>query len=81
VGLGITVIGASVEKAAVTAMSLIELTDVTYKALLIGRPAALPADEVAEISQMQHAGCPLGSAGGPASVLSMWRYCQQLAEE
>lgn len=80
-GHGITVVGTSVEEAAVTAMSLIELTDVTYKAMLIGRPAALPADEVAEISRMQHAGRPLGSAGGPAGVLSMWRYYRQLAGE
>lgn len=80
-GHGITVVGDSVEEAAVTAMSLIELADITYKALLIGQPAVLPADEVAEISRMQQAGRPLGSAGGQAGALSMWRYYQRLAGE
>lgn len=80
-GHGVAVVGADIEEAAVTMMALKELTDMTYRALLIGEPAPLPAAEQAEIGVPPHPDRPLGSAGGAGGVLAMWRYYLTAAGE
>jgi L-fuculose-phosphate aldolase len=73
-GHGVAVVGGSIEEAAVTMMELKELTDVTYKALLVGEPRPLPPAEEAEVGAPRSPDRPLGSAGGTEGVAAMWRY-------
>jgi ribulose-5-phosphate 4-epimerase/fuculose-1-phosphate aldolase len=80
-GHGVAVVGRDVEEATVTLMELKELTDVTYRALLIGEPARLPADEEAEIGTPPSPDRPFGSAGGTEGTLAMWRYYLTAAGE
>lgn len=80
-GHGVAVVGRSIEEAVVTVMALKELTDMTYRALLIGTPATLPADEQAEVGRPPSPDRPLGSAGGAGGVLAMWRYYLAAAGE
>lgn len=79
---GVAVVGDSIEDATVTTMVLKELTDITYKAYLLGgEPPELPATDLAEVARPLDPGRALGSAGGRAGVLANWSgYCQ-LAEE
>lgn len=80
-GHGVAVVGRDIEEAAVTTMWLKELTDLTYRALLIGEPAPLPADEQAEVGTAPPPGRPYGSAGGAAGTAAMWRYYLTAAGE
>jgi ribulose-5-phosphate 4-epimerase/fuculose-1-phosphate aldolase len=80
-GHGVAVVGQGIEEAAVTMMALKELTDMTYKALLIGQPTPLPAVEQAELDGLLTPNRPLGSAGGTAGTLAMWRYYLAAAGE
>lgn len=80
-GHGVAVVGPSIEQAAVTTLQLKELTDMNYRARLIGEPAPIPQDEAEEICAMDNPDRKLGSAGGLEGALAMWRYYQSLAAE
>jgi ribulose-5-phosphate 4-epimerase/fuculose-1-phosphate aldolase len=80
-GHGVAVVGRTIEEAAVTTMELKELADVTYRALQIGEPAELSADEQAEIAVLHSGDRPLGSAGGAKGTEAMWRYYLSAAGE
>jgi ribulose-5-phosphate 4-epimerase/fuculose-1-phosphate aldolase len=81
-GHGVATAGASIEDAAVTTMALKELTDVTYRAHLLGiEPTVLPEQEQAEIGRPMDPNRPLGSSGGPAGILTTWNFYRRLAGE
>ena len=80
-GHGVAVVGGDIEEACVTMMALKELTDLTYRALLIGEPAPLPAAEQAEVGVPPSPDRPLGSAGGAKGIMAMWRYYLTAAGE
>lgn len=81
-GHGVATVGTSIEDAAVTTMTLKELTDVTYRAHLLGiEPTVLPDDEIEEIGRPYAPDRPFGSAGGEAGMLATWRNYQDLAGE
>ena len=80
-GHGVAVVGRDVEEAVVTMMALKELTDLIYRALLIGEPAPLPAEEQAEVGAPPSPDRSLGSAGGTEGTLAMWRYYLTAAGE
>lgn len=79
-GHGVAVLGASIEEAAVRTLQLKEVADMNYNARLIGSPRTITAAEAEEISTMDDPNRKLGSAGGKAGALAMWRYYQTLAE-
>lgn len=80
-GHGVAVVGPSIEEAAVTTLQLKELTDMNYRARLIGQPASIPQHEAEENSTMYTPDRKLGSASGSEGALAMWRFYQSLAAE
>lgn len=79
---GVAVAGGSVEEATVDTLVLKELTDITYKAYLLGgEPPELPEEERAAIAKPLDPDRPFGAAGGQAGVLANWAgYCRLAGE-
>jgi L-fuculose-phosphate aldolase len=82
-GHGVTVVGDSVESAALNAISFDRLTMMTYKANLLGTPMPISDEEIAEVKNRvsDDTPRPRGSAGGRAGMLAAYRYYKTWAED
>jgi ribulose-5-phosphate 4-epimerase/fuculose-1-phosphate aldolase len=80
-GHGVTVVGSSVEDAAVRTLALNELVTMTYKAYLLGTPQPISDEDQAEMRKPLDPSRRRGTAGGEAGMLAIWRYYCSLAGE
>ena len=80
-GHGVSVVGSSVEDAAVRVLALNELVTMTYKAYLLGTPRPISEEDQAEMRRPLDPSRRRGTAGGQAGMLASWRYYCSLAEE
>jgi ribulose-5-phosphate 4-epimerase/fuculose-1-phosphate aldolase len=80
-GHGVSVVGASVEDAAVRTLALNELVTMTYKAYLLGTPQPISDEDQAEMRKPLDPTRRRGTAGGEAGMLAIWRYYCSLAGE
>jgi ribulose-5-phosphate 4-epimerase/fuculose-1-phosphate aldolase len=80
-GHGVSVVGSSVEDAAVRTLALNELVSMTYQAYLLGTPRPIPDEDIAELRKPLDEARPRGTVGGQAGMLASWRYYRSLAGE
>jgi ribulose-5-phosphate 4-epimerase/fuculose-1-phosphate aldolase len=80
-GHGVSVVGSSVEDAAVRTLALNELVTMTYKAYLLGTPQPISAEDQSEMRKPLDPSRRRGTAGGQAGMLAQWRYYCSLAGE
>jgi ribulose-5-phosphate 4-epimerase/fuculose-1-phosphate aldolase len=80
-GHGVSVVGSSVEDAAVRTLALNELVTMTYKAYLLGTPQPISDEDQAEMRKPLDPSRRRGTAGGQAGMLAIWRYYCSLAGE
>jgi ribulose-5-phosphate 4-epimerase/fuculose-1-phosphate aldolase len=80
-GHGVSVVGSSVEDAAVHTLALNELVTMTYKAYLLGTPQPISAEDQAEMRKPLDPSRRRGTAGGEAGMRASWRYYRSLATE
>lgn len=72
-GHGIVAVGENPEQAGLMTMCVKEVTEMNYKARLLGNPKPLPAAEIEELKTMYEEGRALGSAGGLVGDMAVWR--------
>jgi ribulose-5-phosphate 4-epimerase/fuculose-1-phosphate aldolase len=80
-GHGVSVVGSSVEEAAVRTLALNELVTMTYKAYLLGTPQPISDEDEAEMRKPLDPSRRRGTAGGEAGMLAIWRYYCSLGGE
>jgi ribulose-5-phosphate 4-epimerase/fuculose-1-phosphate aldolase len=77
-GHGITATGASIEEAALRAISLNELAEMNYRARLLGEPRPISADDLAAFAAMSRTPGEPDKPVRSNRTAAMWRYYQRL---